>query len=68
MFCFPNTIMYTLNIATALRKMRVTELRDFIFENYYKTIGYLEGTSYYSMKSMKKIFVVACNQINRKSI
>ena len=60
--------MHTLNIATALRKMRFTELGDFIFENYYKTIGYLEGTSYYSMQSMKKIFVVACNQINRKSI
>ena len=60
--------MHTLNIATALRKMRFTELGDFIFENYYKTTGYLEGTSYYSMKSMKKIFAVACNQINRKSI
>ena len=28
--------MYTLNIATAVKKMSINDSRDFIFENYYK--------------------------------
>ena len=28
--------MYTVNIARAIKKMSVNEVRDFIFENYYK--------------------------------
>ena len=30
--------MYILNIASAMKKMSVKEIRDFIFENYYKRI------------------------------
>ena len=59
--------MYILNIASAIKKMSVNELRDFIFENYYKQISFVEDRSYYSMKHLKKRFVVACNQINRKN-
>ena len=33
--------MYTLNINRAIKKMFVNEIRDFIFENYYKQIGIL---------------------------
>ena len=60
--------MYTLNIASAIKKISVDELRDFIFENYFKEIGFVKGRSYYSIKRLerKKIFV-ACNQINRKN-
>ena len=32
--------MYTLNIIKALGKMYVNDIRDFIFENYYKRIGF----------------------------
>ena len=32
--------MYILNIASAIKKMTFNELRDFIFENYYKRIGF----------------------------
>ena len=32
--------MYTLNIVSAINKMTVNELRDFIFENYHKRIGF----------------------------
>ena len=32
--------MYTLNIAKAIKKMPINEIRDFIFENYYKQIGF----------------------------
>ena len=47
--------------------MSINELRDFIFENYYKRIGFVKEQSYYSMKRLKKRFVVACKQINRKN-
>ena len=34
--------------------MTIKVLRDFIFENYYKQIGFSKGNSYYSMKIRKK--------------
>ena len=37
-FSYPNIKMYTLNIVSAIRKMSVNKIRDFIFENYYKQI------------------------------
>ena len=33
-FCFPNVMMYALNIFNALKKITIYEIRDFIFENY----------------------------------
>ena len=36
--------MYILNIARAIKKMSVNEIRDFIFENYYKRIELLRKT------------------------
>ena len=36
--------MYILNIASAIKTMTVSELRDFIFENYYKEIEKKTGT------------------------
>ena len=58
--------MYILNIARAIKKMSITEIRDFVFENYYQRIGFSKENSYYSMKRLKKRFIVACKQINRK--
>ena len=49
---FPNTIIYTLNIASAMKKMIVNELRD--LDNYCKRIGFVKKSSYYSMKRLKK--------------
>ena len=34
--------------------MAVNELRDFIFENYYKPIGFVKERSYYSTKCLKR--------------
>ena len=34
--------------------MSVNELRDFIFENYDKRIGFVKERIYYSMKRLKK--------------
>ena len=42
--------MYTLNNASAIKNMSVNEIRDFIFENYYKRIGFSKENSSYSMK------------------
>ena len=59
--------MYTLNIIRAIKKMSVNEIRNFIFENYYKRIVFSKESSY-SMKHLKKKrFIVARKQINRKS-
>ena len=44
--------MYSLNIASAT--MTVIERKDFIFENYYKRIGFVKESSYYSMKRLKR--------------
>ena len=52
-FCFPNIIMNTLNVVTTIKKMTVNELREFIFENYYKQIGFVKEESYYSIKRLK---------------
>ena len=38
----------------AIKKMPVNEIRDFIFENYYKRNGFSKESSYYSMKSLKR--------------
>ena len=46
--------MYILNITKAMKKMSVDEIKDFIFENYYKRIGFSKENSYYSMKRLKR--------------
>ena len=46
--------------------MTVNEHRDFIFESYYKRIGFARENSYYSMKHQKKISTTVYNYINRK--
>ena len=47
--------------------MLVNEIRDLIFEKYYKRIGFVQERSYSSTKRLTKRFVVACQQINRKN-
>ena len=46
--------MYALNIARAIKKISVNEIKDFISENYYKRIGLSKENIYYSMKLLKK--------------
>ena len=53
--------MYILNIPSTLKKMSVNEIKDFIFENYYKRIVFSKENRYYSMK--KKI--CCCLQLNK---
>ena len=68
LFCFTNITMHILNIASAIKKMTVHELRNFIFENYYKRTGFVKESSYYSIKRLKKRFAIACDQIDRKVV
>ena len=56
--------MYALNIARAIKTMSVNDIRDFIFENYYKRTGFSKEGSYYSMKQLKrKDFVLLANKL-----
>ena len=59
--------MYILNIDRAIKNMSVNENRDFIFKSNYIKIGFAKEVSYYSIKHLKKGFIVACKQINRKN-
>ena len=55
--------MYILNIARTIKKMYVNEIRDFVFENYYKRIGLPKENNYYSIKRLKKK-IYCCSQTN----
>ena len=68
LFCFTNITMHILNISSAIKKMTVHELRNFIFENYYKRNEFVKQSSYYSIKRLKKRFAIAGDQINRKIV
>ena len=73
--------MYDLNIASAIKKMTINELRYFIFESYYKRIGFARENnykcigfarenSYYSLlfneTSEEKGFIIVCDKSNKK--
>ena len=41
--------MYVLDIAGAIKKMSVNEIKGFVFENCYEIIKFSKESSYYSM-------------------
>ena len=47
--------------------MSVNELKEFIFENYYKRIRFIKKKLLFDKTLEKKRFVFACKQINRKN-
>ena len=53
--------MHILYIACNIKKMSINEIKDCIFENYYKRIGFSKENSYYSMKHQKKRSTIVCN-------
>ena len=55
--------MYTLNIIKAIKKMSVNDIRDFIFENYYKRIGFLRKTVIIQ-RNLEKEKIYCCLQTN----
>ena len=61
-FAFLYRIMYALNYASVVKKMSVNEIRDLVYENYFKQIGFHKENSYYSMRRLKKN--CCCFQLN----
>ena len=58
--------MYTLNITKAIKKMSANDSRDFIFENYYKRIGFSKEDSYHSLKRSNKKNLLFANKLIEK--
>ena len=56
--------MYILNIASAIKKISVNEIRDFIFVNYYKQIAFCKENIYYSVRHLKQKKICCCLQLN----
>ena len=46
--------MYILNLARAIKKVLVNEIRDFIFENFCNRIGFSKENSYYLVEHLKR--------------
>ena len=55
--------MYILNIASTIKKVTINELKDFIYEKYYKRVGFNEEN-----ETQKKRFTIISNLINRKNV
>ena len=58
--------MYTLNIIKAIKTKCINEIKVFIFENYYKRIGFSKKSRYSSMKRLNKkdLFLLA-NELSK---
>ena len=52
--------MHILDTTKTIKNMSINEIKDCIFENYYKRIGFSTESSYYSMKRLKKTCIAAC--------
>ena len=48
------------------KKMPINETKDFIFENYYKRIGFSKESSCYSIKRLKKDLMLLSNKLIEK--
>ena len=60
--------MYTLNITKATKKMSVSDIRNFIYRNYYKQIGFSKEDSYCSFKcSNKKDLLLLVDKLIEKA-
>ena len=50
--------MYIVNTVIAIQKMPVNEDRGFIFETYYKRIGLSKENNFYSIKLLKRKYLL----------
>ena len=48
--------------------MTIKELRDFIYENYFRRIGFTKESSYYSMKCQEKVLVSFTDKLTTVNI
>ena len=51
---FPIIIMYILNITKAIKNMTIKELKDFIFENYYRQNRFINKKQLLVSETLKK--------------
>ena len=66
-FCFPNIMMYALNIFNALKKITIYEIRDFFFENYcINELNFLKKELVFNGTSEKRS-TIFCNRMNKKN-
>ena len=55
--------MYILYFASAIKRMSANDVRDFIFENYYKQIAFIKERSCYSVKHLKTKLLLVVNKL-----
>ena len=55
--------MHILNIARAIKKISVKKIKEFLSENYYKRIGFSNQNNCYSIKHLKKDFLLPPNKL-----
>ena len=60
--------MYILNIVSAIKKIIIKNLKDFIYENYYRQVGLPQENSYYSIKQEKKDLLLLATKLIEKNI
>ena len=61
--------MYNLNIIKAIIKMNTNKIRDFIYESYYKLIGFSKEESYCLLKRLKtERLLLLANKLIKKHI
>ena len=52
-------LLLILNITKAIKTISINKIKDIIFENYYKRIGFSKKVSYNSMKHLTKKYLLS---------
>ena len=61
--------MHNLNNVSAIKKITIREPKDFIYENYYRRMGFARENRYYSMKYRnKKDLQLFATKVTQKKI
>ena len=58
--------VYKLNIGRTIKRMSFNELRDFIFENYYKRIGFVKKKLFFNETFKKKQLLLLATKLIEK--
>ena len=59
-------MMHKLTAASTIKKTKIKELRDFIYENYYIQIGFTKENSCYSVKYQNKELLLFATKLIEK--
>ena len=61
-FCFSIVI----SIVGAIKKMTIKELKDFVYEKYYKWVRFIKESTYYSTKHQRRSFLSFATKLIEK--